>query len=460
VIHIDKEKKFTVGSLFAGIGGIEKGLEDTGHFKTVWQVENDPYCLKVLAKHWPKVPRYKDIRDCTGKISDTSDKGSHPRKNKLQYVDLICGGFPCQDISNAGKRKGIKGKRSGLWSEMARLVREVRPRYVLVENVSALLIPIRKKGIWEEYAPIHTVLGDLATIGYDAQWDCVPASAVGAPHRRDRVFIVAYARDIADKQQIRGEPQEKGRSQGQDRQDNNRSGQSERAGSLVGEGGEAGQNDSNKEEGDVGDPEHDGHEVGREETWGEISQGEEGRVRQPAGAGNVPDSEDERTTGRERIEGDGQGYGKEGRADRGGGRTDDGGEDVADTKGGYKQGEPDEGHGQGQPGGRSRQEDVADSQGERVQRRRSKGKQIPEACPQERVFDGKSIRDFRGRRTEWHKDPAEEDPAAESFVGRVAHGVPNRVDRLKCLGNAVVPQVAQHIGERIWEFHKRRMIIT
>jgi DNA (cytosine-5)-methyltransferase 1 len=99
-----------------------------------------------------------------------------------QAVDLICGGFPCQDISVAGRGAGIEGARSGLWGEYARIIGEVRPRYVIVENVAALL----GRGI-------ERVLGDLATLGFDAEWHCIPASSVGAPHRRDRVWIVAFA---------------------------------------------------------------------------------------------------------------------------------------------------------------------------------------------------------------------------------------------------------------------------
>lgn len=154
------------GSLFAGIGGIDLGLERAG-MKCAWQVEVDEFCRKVLAKHWPDVPRFEDVREC----------GAH----NLEPVDLICGGFPCQDISNAGKRAGIDGERSGLWSEYARIVRELRPRYVLVENVAALL----GRGL-------GTVLGDLAACGYDAEWDCIPAAAVGAPHLRDRIYLVAF----------------------------------------------------------------------------------------------------------------------------------------------------------------------------------------------------------------------------------------------------------------------------
>jgi DNA (cytosine-5)-methyltransferase 1 len=155
----------TVGSLFSGIGGIELGLERTGYFKTLWQVENDPYATEVLKKHWPKVKRYGDIRTV----------------KKLPYADLICGGFPCQDISNAGQRKGITGERSGLWKEFVRIIRLVRPKYILVENVSALI----SRGL-------DIVLWDLAQSGYDAEWTIISACAFGASHPRQRLFLVAY----------------------------------------------------------------------------------------------------------------------------------------------------------------------------------------------------------------------------------------------------------------------------
>lgn len=164
---------FTFGSLFSGIGGIDLGLERAG-MTCRWQIENDEYATKVLAKHWPHVARYGDIR-CI---------------SPLERVDLIAGGFPCQDISSAGRRAGITGERSGLWSEFYRLICELRPRYVLVENVAALL-----------YGGIDTVLGNLAEGGYDAEWQILPAEAFGAPHLRERVFIVGYSVRIGCRRQ-------------------------------------------------------------------------------------------------------------------------------------------------------------------------------------------------------------------------------------------------------------------
>ncbi len=162
-----------VGSLFAGIGGIELGLEWTGGFETVWQVEIDEYARRVLEKHWPNVRRWDDVRTFP------------PEPVDEWRCDLICGGFPCQDISNAGKRAGLDGERSGLWTDYVRVVCALRPRYILVENVAALL----ERGMGR-------VLGDLAKSGYDAEWQVLPASAFGAPHQRERLFFVAQPREI------------------------------------------------------------------------------------------------------------------------------------------------------------------------------------------------------------------------------------------------------------------------
>lgn len=157
----------TFGSAFAGIGGLDLGLERAG-MECRWQVEIDPYCLKVLAKHWPNVKRYEDIRKLTG--------------DELEPVDLVCGGFPCQDLSQAGKQAGIEGTRSGLWFDFARIVGMVGPRYVLVENVPGLLV--------RDAMP--RVVGELARLGYVGLWVSLRASEFGAAHIRKRVFILAH----------------------------------------------------------------------------------------------------------------------------------------------------------------------------------------------------------------------------------------------------------------------------
>lgn len=162
-------RKFKLLDLFSGIGGFSLGLERSGGFETVAFCEISAPCRHLLATHWPEVPIYEDVKTL--------------KAEALGEIDAICGGFPCQDISLAGKGAGLAGERSGLWREYARLIGELRPRFVIVENVSALLV----RGF-------GTVVGDLAALGYDCWWDCIPASAVGAPHRRDRLWIVAYAR--------------------------------------------------------------------------------------------------------------------------------------------------------------------------------------------------------------------------------------------------------------------------
>ena len=269
----------TFGSLFAGIGGFDLGLERAG-MRCLWQVEIDDYARRVLAKHWPDVARYGDVRGCGA--------------DNLARVDLICGGFPCQDISGAGKQAGLKGEQSGLWSEFHRTVCELKPRWVVVENVRNLLAIDAGRAM-------GAILRDLAESGYDAWWDCIPAAAVGAPHQRDRVFIVAYSH--AD----RG--------------------------------------------GCKGDQEFDGAEAA------DTSVG-----------------------------------------DPFGGHVDGLGDEVADTN--------DEG-------------ESGNLEGE-----------------QREIFCGPDV-----ERCGWW--------ISEPDVGRVADGVPQRVDRLGCLGNAVVPQVAEFIGRRI-----------
>jgi DNA (cytosine-5)-methyltransferase 1 len=145
--------------------------------KVIWQSEIDPYASAVLRKHWPTVINHGDIRTI--------------RAGTVDRPDVLCGGFPCQDISNAGKRAGIDGERSGLWGEYARIIGELGPAYVVMENVSALLV----RGL-------ERVLRDLAALGFDAEWHCIPASAVGAPHERDRTWIVGYAQRLNHTEQL------------------------------------------------------------------------------------------------------------------------------------------------------------------------------------------------------------------------------------------------------------------
>jgi DNA (cytosine-5)-methyltransferase 1 len=171
--------KLRVLDLFSGIGGFSLGLERTSGFETVAFCEIEPFPRRVLAKHWPEVPCYDDVRTLTADVL---------RRDGIA-VDVITGGFPCQDLSVAGKQRGMgEGTRSGLWSEIVRLVGELRPEYVIVENVAALLSgPSERRGRW-----FGRVLGDLAECRYDAEWDCIPPHLVGLGLSRPRVWIVAH----------------------------------------------------------------------------------------------------------------------------------------------------------------------------------------------------------------------------------------------------------------------------
>lgn len=161
-----------VGSLFSGAGLLDFGLEQAG-LETVWQVEYDDWCREVaLPQNFPNTEKFKDVREVG--------------KHNLQSVDLICGGFPCQDLSAANiGGKGLDGEKSGLWSEYFRLICELRPRYALIENVAKLAV-----------FGLHRVLSDLASVGYDAEWQTLYATSFGLPSERKRLFIIAYPKSV------------------------------------------------------------------------------------------------------------------------------------------------------------------------------------------------------------------------------------------------------------------------
>lgn len=337
-------------SLFAGIGGFELGLERSGGFKAVASCEINPKCRHLLKHHWPEVPAYDDVCSLTADrlVADGIT------------VDAVCGGFPCQDISFAGNGAGLAGERSGLWREYARLIREIRPKRVIVENVAALL----GRGLGD-------VLGDLAALGYNAWWDCIPASAVGAPHRRDRLWLVAYPGSL--EHQGYGDALRRAVSA-----------------ELPGAPADAGLPDGPDPEADALRP--DAHSAGPHRA--EIHQFGSSELRHeqecvvgPLGP-NVADAEGERPR-----------------------RRRAGPDEITVHC--------------GEVGA------LAYAHGQRFQERDAAA--LPSG---QNLIGGRADAGWR----EW---------LAEPNVGRVAHGVPARVDRLHGLGNAVVPEIPYRLGRAI-----------
>lgn len=343
-------------SLFAGIGGLELGLERAG-MTVVGQVEINEWCRRVLAKHWPDVPRYEDVRTAA----------EWWLSEERPPVDVISGGFPCQPVSLAGRRRGQDDER-WLWPAMADTIRVLRPRYAVMENVPGLLV----RGMGD-------VLGDLAAIGYDAEWRIVSAASIGAPHLRRRVFIVAYPNSDT----VWDQPVVKRR----------------RDDPTV--FGSDGPSQPVADAARVGGP----HEPRRDSQQQIIAVD---RAGDRAARGNSAPRTGELGRGTQFMAGD-----------------------VADADG-VESGSLESavvGSGRTALGGRApesgrRSRDVADA--------------MREGSP---VAESKR----------WPSQPASEPGwwATEPDVGRVAHGVPGRVDRLRGLGNAVVPQVAEYVGRLI-----------
>jgi len=365
--------------LFAGIGGFTLGLERAG-FETAAFCEIEPYAQKVLAKNWPGVKIYDDVRTITADrlISDGI------------RVDVITGGFPCQDISVAGQQAGIEGERSGLWTECARLIGELRPRYAIFENVTNLLNG--ERGAW-----FKRVLWDISSLGYDAEWHCIPASELGAHHHRDRVWIICYPRGEVLLEDSRYGKWRDSQSTAR-RQDSQR--ERERDTSAIERPSE-----------DVAD------------TYCSDN---------PCLDGSASERSDQITPeGAEHL------------------RCRSSKQDVADSNSSRQQqsneavaGRPPE-----QSNGaciQSRQENVPNADQSRLQRWLQDG--IAYQAGWEVEGDGRATE--RGDRWERYRDGYW---ASEPDVGRVVDGVPNRSHRLKCLGNAVVPPIPELIGRAIMQ---------
>jgi len=353
----------TVGSLFSGIGGIDLGLERAG-MTVRWHSEIDPYACQVLKKHWPDIPNLGDITRVDWK--------------EVPYVDVIAGGYPCQPFSLAGKRNGENDPRH-LWPFFRDAISVLRPRYALLENVRGHLT---LGGL--------SVIGDLASIGYDAEWRVISAASVGANHRRDRLIIVTYPN-------------------GSDESDVSVNGRRQKNVGLV----------ANTDGGDTSD--------GRQRPALSC----EGRSRGNDGGGSRSHSWEIGVE--EPRENPGDVADSESRTNR---------HDRKNIRKALEQKYPscDEGCDCGESGESGHRENVADTNAWEIGRWFG-----GDGTTEREVFSrgniGSGISKYDGR--EWWQ--------TEPDVGRVAHGVPSRVDRLKGLGNAVVPQVAEVVGRLIME---------
>ena len=359
------------GSLFAGIGGFDLGLERAG-MTPAWQVEIDDYCNRVLEKHWPDVRRYRDVKEVG--------------KHNLEPVDLICGGFPCQPYSVAGKRKGAEDDRN-LWPDYLRIVRELRPTWVVGENVPGI-IPMY----------FDTVLSDLEGEEYTCWTFNIPACAVDAPHRRERIFVVGYSEHNG--QFI---PKvAKGVTQGSN-------------GSKTRQIATSELERSSKQQGIMEQIQRPNEKHG---SYSECVGREEGAIEQ-----NL--QPEKQMSGRQ--------------------NTEQLREMVPNTtEQGVERTKWEKSQGRG-TGFTTSSQDVDDPECERCKSKRLS----VNASGSEKNQEGQTINALDGSiRTFWSVEPN---------VGRVADGVPFRVDRLRSLGNAVVPQVAEYIGKQIIETENQRI---
>lgn len=412
--------------LFSGIGGFSLGLERAG-FDTVAFCEIEKFPQKVLAEHWPGVPIYDDVRELT---YDKLKSDGIPR------IDIIVGGFPCQDISVAGKQAGIgEGTRSGLWSECARLLGEIRPKYAIFENVTALLAG--EQGRW-----FQRVLFDISALGYAAEWHCIPASELGAHHHRDRVWIIAYP-----------EPQ--------GFQGTQRKGSASEEGEPGGHAAELCGNVA--------------HSISSDSGRGSSPGNSDGQKRKPGKAGRAGIQPKDRGTRSDHPQPGGENVALadsleepirlDGRKQKGSRKTSSkrskpprGGSGESNVAHADNDGSPaakiEKSTPQGGDGSSPRKKQASESPGlcsagvdENVAHPDSGTR---EAQRQGRILEKSSFQRAARRHSDGCFQIGEE-WAFEPGLGRVVDGVPDRAHRLKALGNAVVPQIPELIGNAIME---------
>ena len=416
--------KLKILDLFSGLGGFSLGLERTGQFKTVAFCEIDKFCTLILQKHWKGVKIYNDVKEITKEKFITDG---------IQLPDIITGGFPCQPFSVAGKQKGTSDDRH-LWPEMFRIIQEFTPRWVVGENV---------KGITniQDGMVFETVCTDLEGAGYEVRTFNIPACSVGAPHRRERMWIVAHRKEsMVNPDDIRLE------------QHNTAEEETSwwRTSTTFEPTSDVVNTISNDE----------GRKISRsyeeERRIQEEYREDNSTSRKSSGTSSVRQTNDghegETTMADTNLNREKWNQSE----DRNGSRTQQGSEDVANTKSsiGYDH-EAVAGNGEFKTQevfgdgsslrttqGESFSEDVADGDQQIIQATTTSGndKENEKKSPYEHDRGRSPV--SRGKIMEGNWD-------VEPDVGRVAHGIPGRVYRLKGLGNSIVPQIAQEIGNAI-----------
>ncbi|MCP4493117.1 MAG: DNA (cytosine-5-)-methyltransferase [Gammaproteobacteria bacterium] len=388
--------------LFSGIGGFSVGLEAAG-METVAFCEIEEYPQKVLKKHWPDVPIYNDVR---------SLDNEQLKSDGITGIEVLVGGFPCQDISVAGNQAGISEEtRSGLWSECARLLGDIRPKYAIFENVTALLNGAG--GYW-----FKRVLWEISEVGYDAEWHCIPASELGAHHHRDRIWIIAYPSSSSIRANAGTQPRtERERKK------------------LQQENREALSNDIRSACKNIPtNPKHNGHSTESElrsnetpsDNWGQKGAKVSGESERENRSINVSSIRGSDSRGVQRHSETGRNSSQE--------KTI-----LPDTENDRRnRGSIDEKESSGNSESATKGSSVlADT----ISKRQQGQGQYEQSLFTKAYGEGKSINALPGGSPELWK--------TESKLGRVANGVPNGSHRLKCLGNAVVPQIPELIGRAI-----------
>lgn len=411
-------QKLKILDLFSGLGGFSLGLERTGRYKTVAFCEIDKYCTLLLQKHWKGIKVYNDVKKITKEGFEADG---------IESPDIITGGFPCQPFSVAGKQKGTSDDRH-LWPEMFRIIKAFKPRFVIGENVPGI-VNIQDGVVFE------TVCTDLESQGYEVQPFNIPAAAVGAPHQRKRIWIIATLADSVsndERREISRSDEEKGRVQEEHRSKDSASGIFSRTSEIrkSNNGYEAMENSGRtlrqgssireKNEDEVGKENANQHqrsssssESNVADSNSRLSDGQKKEL-QSRGQASISSREGENVANAKSISSDGREIGQHSEESR------------EKRKIGIEVG-----------GVSSDRQKLANTDSERLEGLGQSRSQFNETSSSTSSSEERQGQVGQGW---WEFEPN---------VGRVAHGVPGRVHRLKALGNSIVPQIAEEIGRAI-----------